>query len=61
MKKKKSLVNNVKNFGLSALIAFVITVIGIFTGASFIYGFGFFMIAIVSLLTMVAVIEFVVH
>ena len=61
MKKQNSLLKSVKNFGLSAVIAFAITIIGLFAGASFIYGFGFFMIAIVSLLTMVAVVEFIVH
>lgn len=61
MKKKSSLSKSVKNFRLSALIAFVITIIGLFAGASFIYGFGFFMIAIISLLTMVAVVEFIVR
>lgn len=62
MKKNKApILKRMKSFGLSAFIAFVIAIIGVFTGASFIYGFGFFMIAIVSLLVMVAVIEYVVH
>ena len=62
MKKDKSLLaGRIKNFGVSAFIAFAITIIGVFAGASFIYGFGFFMIAMVSLLMMVAVIEYIIH
>jgi len=50
---------SIHNFGISAVVALVILIIGVIIGGHFIFGFGIFMLVIVGLLTSVAVIEYV--
>jgi len=48
-----------RNFGISALIATIILLAGAIAGAHFIFGFGVFMLIIIGILSMLAVIEYV--
>jgi hypothetical protein len=49
----------IKRFGFSALIATVILLIGVIIGATFVFGFGIFMLVVVGILTAVAIVEYI--
>jgi len=49
-----------KRFGTSALVATLIILAGVFIGGQLVFGFGIFMLVIIGLLSMLAVVEFVI-
>jgi hypothetical protein len=53
------LLKRIHNFGLSAVIALVIVIIGLLIGGHFVFGFGIFMLVIIGLLTGIAVVEYI--
>jgi hypothetical protein len=53
------LLKRLHNFGISAVIAIVLVIIGLLIGGHFVFGFGIFMLFIIGLLTGIAVIEYI--
>ena len=53
------LLKRIHNFGISAVIALVIIIIGLLIGGHFVFGFGVFMLVIIGLLTGIAVVEYI--
>lgn len=52
-------IGRIKHFGISASIAMAIIILGLFLGIHLLFGFGVFMLALISVLTTVAVGEYV--
>ncbi len=57
--KDYSMSGHMRNFGISALIAAIILLAGVLFGVHFIFGFGVLMLAIVGILSMIAIVEYV--